>query len=284
MKYRDRYGRETAVTTSQDKLLDRMYGNKWGRGVMKLLSNPIFSKLAGAFLSSSLSAGYVSLFADKHKIDLFDYEDRDYRSFNDFFTRQIKPGRRAVEPGEDVLVSPSDGRVSAYRLTGSNTFIVKNSVYTVESLLRDGKLAKRFAGGTALIIRLCPQDLHRYIYPIDGIKSRTRRISGFLHTVNPVVNRHVCVYKENTREYCLIRSSIGDLIQMEVGALNVGKITDLRPGAGRVRKGEEKGYFEFGGSTIILLLPEGVRVREDFFRNTREGFETLVRRGERVSG
>ena len=282
MKYKDRKGNAAEATTGQDKLLDKLYGSSWGRRLMWALSGRLTSALAGAFLSSTLSALYVPSFAEKNHIDLFDYEDREYRSFNDFFTRRIKPGRRLVE--DAPLVSPSDGRVRAYELTQSRTFVVKNSVYSVESLIRDRKLAQRFTGGTALIIRLCPEDYHRYIYPVSGVKSKDRRISGFLHTVNPVIDRHIPVYKENTREYCLIRTeTLGDVLQMEVGAMMVGKITNLNKGSARVEKGQEKGTFEFGGSTIILLLRQGVQVREDLLANTKEGYETLVRQGENLA-
>ena len=97
-------------------------------------------------------------------------------------------------------------------------------MYSVQSLLRDSKLADRYNGGVALIIRLSVDDYHRYSYPCSGVKSHNRKIKGVLHTVNPVVSKYLPVYLENSREYCMIRSpKFGDIIQMEVGALMVGK-------------------------------------------------------------
>jgi phosphatidylserine decarboxylase len=250
---------------------------------MKFLSLPIFSKCARYILTSRLSAGFVYDFAEKNHIDLFDYEAENYRCFNDFFTRRIKQGRRFFTKDDTMLCSPSDGKVSAYDITESDIFVIKNSVYSVESLLRDKKLAKRYAGGTALVIRLSVDDYHRYCYPANGVKSHDRTIDGFLHTVNPVVNRYLPVYKENCRTYCMIRTeNFGDIIQMEVGALLVGKITNHNTeGKIPVQRGEEKGYFEFGGSTIVLLLEKDkARVCQDLLKNTREGFETKVRQGE----
>lgn len=282
MKYRDRQGREYSFTTKQDEFLAAAYGSVVGRGLMKFLSLPVFSKCARHILTSRLSAGFVPEFAEKNGIDMFDYEPKNYVSFNDFFTRRIKPGRRFVTKDDRMLVSPADGKVSAYEITNSNVFVIKNSVYNVESLLRDKKLAKRYMGGTALIIRLSVDDYHRYCYPANGVKSHDRHIEGFLHTVNPVVSRYLPVYKENSRTYCMIRTeNFGDIIQMEVGALLVGKISNNYPfGGRRVQRGEEKGYFEFGGSTIVMLLEKDkAKVCPDLFRNTLDCCETKVRQG-----
>jgi len=286
VKYRDRQGREYRIDTKQDEFLAAAYDSSIGRGLMKFLSLPIFSRCAEKILSSRLSAGFIGGFAEKNGIDMFDYEQKEYVSFNDFFTRRIKPGRRWVNDNSGVLVSPADGKVSAYETTNSNIFVVKNSVYSVESLLRDKKLAGKYMGGYAVIIRLSVDDYHRYIYPAGGVKSHDRHIKGFLHTVNPVVNRYLPVYKENSRSYCMLRTErFGDVIQMEVGALLVGKITNKQPqGKVRVHKGEEKGYFEFGGSTIILLLEKDkAQVCPDLLKNTSEGYETKVRQGEALA-
>ena len=286
MRYRDRKGNEFEQTTGQDELLAKLYGSTIGRGAMKIASLPIFSKLMRFFLDGRLSSAFVLRFAERNDIDIFDFENRKYYSFNDFFIRKIKPGRRRVDRDKNVIITPSDGKISAYRITNSSEFVVKNSVYTVGSLLRDSKLAERYNGGTAIIIRLSPDDYHRYCYCADGEKSRNRTIKGVLHTVNPIANKYLPVYKENCREYCIIRTkNFGDIIQMEVGATLVGKITNVHPyGRRMVRKGEEKGYFEFGGSTIILLLENGkAAADEDLLINTREGFETKVLQGERIA-
>lgn len=282
MKYRDRQGNEYEQTTKQDKFLADVYASSVSRALMKFLCNPLFSKLGRVLLDSKRSTFAVTPFAEKNNIDMSEYEYKDYRSFNDFFTRKIKPGRRFITNDDSILISPSDGKVSAYEITNSSVFVVKNSVYSVPSLLRDSKLAERYNGGTALIIRLSVDDYHRYCYPCNGVKSHDRFIGGMLHTVNPVVSKYLPVYKENSREYCLIRSdNFGDIIQMEVGALMVGKITNVHKNVCRVKRGEEKGYFEFGGSTIILLLEKDkVNVCSDLIRNTKQGFETKVKQGE----
>ena len=178
---------------------------------------PGFSELGGMILDSKLSASFISDFAEKNNIDLSDYEPKAYRSFNDFFTRKIKPGSRPIPKDKNILISPSDGKVTAYKIDEVNGFVIKNSVYSVRSLLRDKKLAKRYEGGTAVIIRLTPDDYHRYCYAATGIKSHDRIINGVLSTVNPVVNEYVPVYRENSRRYCVIRTeNFGDVVQMAV--------------------------------------------------------------------
>lgn len=112
-------------------------------------------------------------------------------------------------------------------------------------ILKNPSLAKRYEGGYACVFRLCVDDYHRYSYPADGEKSENIRISGILHTVNPIAVESVPVYHENTREYCLLKTErFGTLIQMEVGAMMVGRICNYH-GPRYVKKGSEKGRFEF---------------------------------------
>ena len=290
MKIIDRKGREYDSTDSLQTALKKIYASPFGRALMKIVTSPVISRICGLFLSTGISAAAVPYFAEKHGIDLFDYQTAsngtyEYKSFNDFFTRKIKKGRRLIESDPDALVSPADGKVTAYPIADSDMFVIKNSVYTVRSILRDSKLAKRFAGGTAVIIRLTPDDYHRYIYPCDGIKSHDRRINGILSTVRPIMNEITPVYKENTREYCLIRSErFGDVIQAEIGATMVGKITNHEKNTAKVRKGEEKGMFEFGGSTIMLLLEKDkAAVCEDILAATAEGCEMKLRQGDIIA-
>ncbi len=286
MKYRNRQGQEFEETTSQDKLLQRAYKSYFCRVFLRLLSMPGVSEFAGVLLDSKLSASFISDFAENNNIDLSDYEPRAYKSFNDFFTRKIKPGSRPMPKDKNAVACPSDGKVTAYKIDEVNGFVIKNSVYSIRSLLRDKKLAKRYEGGYAVIVRLTPDDYHRYVYCSNGIKSHDRVINGVLSTVNPVVNEYVPVYRENSRQYCVIRTEkFGDIVQMEVGALFVGKITNAHPyGKRTVLRGEEKGYFEFGGSTIVLLFEKDkAEVCEDLLKNTREGFETKLLQGDIVA-
>ena len=209
-----------------------------------------------------------------------DYEETSYRSYNDFFTRKIKKGSRPVSGSSSDLISPCDCYASAYEISEDQILTIKNAKYTVSSLLHSKRLAARYQGGYALILRLTVSDYHRYAYAATGRQSKNYRIPGVFHTVNPIAGEHFPIYKENSREYTVIHSShLRDIVQMEVGALMVGKIVNHRESC-PVLRGEEKGYFEFGGSTIVLLLEKNaVTLREDLLVNTLSGYETQLRLG-----
>lgn len=284
MKYIDRKGNITIEENSQDKLLRHLYSDWGGRLCLKVLVRPFISRMAGAFLNTRLSAGMVSGFVKRNGIDLSEYKRQEFRSYNDFFTREIKPSARPLNDAENVLVSPCDGKATVCRIGPDSRFFIKDTEYTVEQLLRNKKLAARYLDGYAVILRLTVDDYHRYCYVADGVKSRNVRLPGVLHTVNPAANDVCPIYKENAREYTLLRTKrFGTIVMMEVGAMMVGRITNHQRGPARVAKGQEKGYFEFGGSTIVLLLQHGrVRLDYDLLENSENGYETIVRMGERI--
>lgn len=279
--YIDRKGVIHKNSSSQDKLLNVVYSSALLRLLIKPLTLPIVSKAAGIALDSSLSKLLIKPFIRANKIDMRDYEKKRYKSFNDFFTRRVLLNKRPIQKAR--VISPSDGRVSVYEINENSVFRVKGSDYSLFSLTRSRSLEKRFCGGTAVLIRLCPEDYHRYCYSMSGKKSCNIKIPGFFHTVNPAAFESVRVFSENTREYCLIKNRYTCVLQMEVGALMVGRISNNDIFASRVLQGAEKGYFEFGGSTIILLLEKGVPVRSSFIENTQLGLETLIRQGEAIT-
>lgn len=283
MKYQELDGTLQEKECFQDKFLRKLYTTIQGRMAIKILIQPAVSKMCGRLLNSRISALMIPAFIRKNEIDMSLYEEKRYGSYNEFFIRKIKEGKRTFDENEEVLVSPCDGKVSAYRLDETSSFMVKGSVYSVDQLLKSSSLAKRFLGGCAVVIRLSVEDYHHYCYPASGYKSRNYYIPGKFHTVNPIAVETVPVYKENTREYCLLKTrQFGTILQMEVGALLVGKICNDRESA-KVRKGEEKGHFEFGGSTIILLIQkEKIKLREEFFLNTERGIETKVQMGQKL--
>lgn len=277
MDYIDLQGKKVSNITNQDKLLSFLYTNIFGRMLLKPLIQPQVSKLAGRYLSSAHSKWLISKFIERNGIDMDIYEECDYSSFNDFFTRKIKPDCRPVPEDLDVLISPCDCLATVYPIQENTTFSIKNTEYTLRSLLRSPRLAKRFRGGYAYVLRLTVEDYHRYLYSVSGKQSKNYHIDGTFHTVNPIANDYLPIYKENTREYTVIRSKeFGDVLQMEVGALLVGKISNHKQST-VVTRGEEKGFFEYGGSTIVVLTQKGrVTPRSDLLTNSKNGYETKV--------
>lgn len=284
MKYIDRKGNMTVEENSQDRLLRHLYHDRGGKLCLKLLVRPFVSKAAGVFLNTPFSRFMIPGFVKRNGIDLRDYTKRNFTSYNDFFTRKIKKGLRPIAEGENLLVSPCDAKATVCRIGKGEKFYIKDTEYTLEQLLKSKKLGERYLGGYAVILRLTVDDYHHYCYPAEGVQSPVKKISGVFHTVNPTANDAFPIYRENAREYVLLKTEkFGTILMMEVGAMMVGKITNLYTGKTYVRKGQEKGYFEFGGSTVILLLQnEGVRIDSDLLENSEEGYETILRMGERI--
>ena len=159
---------------------------------------------------------------------------------------------------------------------------IKETYYSLEELLNDNALAKEYKNGICLIFRLIPSDYHRYIYMDYGIEIEHKKIDGILHTVNPISYSKYKVYKQNTREYSILQTkNFGQVIQMEVGALLVGKIVNYYKKI--FNKGEEKGYFQFGGSTVILIIKNNViEIDKDIMEMSNKKIETLVDIGENI--
>ena len=284
MYYMDREGHRTKKTTSQDKFLKFVYTHTATRVLMRPLLLPAVSRLGGKLLNTKVSAVFAGLFARTHGIDLNKYEKQKFDSYNDFFTRKLKPDARLLAQGDDILISPCDAKLTIFPITNDSRFLIKQGQYTVQSLLRDEKLAKQFEGGILWQLRLSVDDYHRYIYPVSGRRSNERTINGVFHTVQPIALEHCPVYKENTRKYCIIKTKeFGTILMMEVGAMMVGRITNHEAEPGYVTRGEEKGYFEFGGSTIILLTQKGaVLPRKNILYRSARGEETRIRQGEKI--
>ena len=281
IKHRD--GRLIDQPNAQDKLLGLLYGSIIGRALHRPLISPVVSKLAGCFLSSGPSRILIRSFIRRNNINMAQFEPVRYRSYNEFFSRKIRPEMRPIDADPTHLIAPCDSKLTALKITPDSVFTLKHTQYTLESLLRNDALAQKYAGGYALIFRLTVDDYHRYCYICDGEKDDNIHIPGMLHTVNPVANDHYPIYKENSREYSILHSEhFGNILMMEVGALLVGKIVNHHNRA-RVMRGEEKGYFQFGGSTVVLLLQAGrAKIDNDILENSHENIETIVRMGERI--
>ena len=278
-----RTGEIIAGNEKQNRLLKLLYDTTGGRIVLSLLTVPALSKAVGAFMDSPLSKPLIKPFIRRSGIDMSQFEQREFRSYNDFFTRKVLPEMRPVDYDEEHLISPCDSKLTVYRIDSRSIFRIKGSRYRVSDLLQNRFMADRFNGGLCMIFRLEVDDYHRYCYIDDGLKTENTFIKGELHTVNPIALERFNIYKRNSREYTVIHTdNFGDVVQIEVGAMMVGRISN-RHGAASIRRGQEKGKFEFGGSTIVLLFEKGsVEVDNDILKNSFEGFETVVKYGEKI--
>ena len=255
-----------------------LYHTKPGRALLKILVCPWVSKAGGAFLSCGLSKVFIAPFIAKNGIDMSPYPQVKYRHFNDFFTREISCGARPIDMDKQALIAPCDSLLSVYDIDEKSRFFIKNSSYSTGDLLGGNtKLAHRFQGGKCLIFRLTVTDYHRYCYLDSGTKEESVFVPGVLHTVNPIALDVVDIYAHNAREYTVLHTqNFGDVAQIEVGALMVGKICN-HPHHAFV-KGQEKGMFLFGGSTVVVLLEQGRAAIQSGFGKQ----EVQVYQGQRI--
>ena len=261
-----------------------LYHTRLGRLLLKPLCARPLSRLCGRFLDSTLSKPLIAPFVRKNGIRLEDFFSDNFRCFNDCFSRRIRPGLRPVDPSPDALVAPCDGLLSVYPIQKDTVIPAKQSMYTINDLLGGDPAAARFEGGTCLVFRLCVNHYHRYCYPDGGRPLRSAFIPGELHTVRPIALGQLPVFVRNCREYALLETDhLGTVAQIEVGAMLVGKIAN-HPAPERFERGDEKGMFLYGGSTVILLIEPGrIHIPKEAFVLSAEEREIPVCMGERIA-
>lgn len=290
IRYYDRY--KQILQTEQiygERWLRFAYENPIGRGFVQLLARrKLFSAYYGWRMNRKYSAQLVIPFIVKYDLDVDEFARSafEFKTFNEFFWRGLKPAARPITPGERVAALPADGRHLAFPdVDAAEGFYVKGAKFTLAELLGDAALAERFAGGSMLISRLCPVDYHRFHFPVAGVPGEPRLINGWLYSVSPVaLRRNIRYLVENKRVVTLIESPVfGPVAMIEVGATNVGSIKQTHVADRAVAKGEEKGVFKFGGSCVITLFQRGrIRFDADFVAQSAQQVETYARMGDRL--
>ena len=242
------------------------------------------SWLYGLWMSSFLSRWQISGFVESLSIDMDEavIPVDGFSSFNDFFARRLKPEARPVVVGEEVCCVPADGRVLVIqKLDQDQVFLVKGVQFNLGDFLQDEEMTKRYLGGSMVIVRLCPSDYHRFHFPLDGVPGSAKRIGGYFYSVNPLAIQYKPdLFVKNERQVCEMKTAYGKVCLIEVGATMVGKVVQTYTPKVFVNKGDEKGYFEFGASTVVLLFePDRIDLDEDLVANTYKGYETLCKMG-----
>ena len=280
---KDRNGNVVQGDASQEKTLGFLYNNAFGRLVLKLLCRRFVSNIGRMYMESRFSKGRIQKLIKQHGIDMEQYENRDFSSFNEFFIRKLAPGARCVDMAPRSLIAPADSKLSVYDITSESIYRIKSCDYSIKTLLGgDEALANEFLGGKCLVYRLSVDNYHRYCYPDNGTEAFYKFIPGVLHTVNPIALEKYDVYGKNCRELTILDTeNFGRVAYIEVGAMMVGKINNHHRTS--FKRGEEKGYFSFGGSTIVLLYQENkVEIDQDITENSKKDIETTVLFGEKV--
>ncbi|MBQ9835585.1 MAG: phosphatidylserine decarboxylase [Akkermansia sp.] len=269
-----------------ERALRWVYGNPLGKLSLHLLiKRAFFSRIMGWMKDTRSSARNLQQFVEEYGMDATEFARpvSDYVSFNDFFTRTLKPGARPICPGNTVAL-PADGRHSGWQdLSDMSGVFIKGQSFDLPALLGSPDLAAKYAHGSAVLSRLCPTDYHRFHFVADGVADAPVRIPGPLASVSPLCLRHKLSWLwTNKRELTTLHTpNMGDVLILAVGATGVGAIGQTYTPGATICKGDEQGYFAFGGSTIITFYEPGrVQLAEDILRNTANCTETYARQGD----
>jgi len=265
------------------------YGHPVGRLALEaFVKRPFFSRWYGWRMNHPSSRGNVLPFIRDFGLDVNEFADppESYRTFNEFFFRRLKPGARPVDPDSAAAVFPADGRHLGFPDVAQMAGVfVKGQRFDLPRLLGDAALAARYARGTLVLSRLCPVDYHRFHFPLAGRPSAARWINGPLYSVNPIALRRSLSYLwENRRTLTTLETEkFGRVLILEIGATNVGSIVQTYPPGALVAKGDEKGYFRFGGSSTLLLFEPGrVHLAADLAEHSQHQRELYAHVGDRL--
>ena len=253
-----------------------LYYNFVGRVFLKILTRKPLTNLGGCYMNTKLSTRRIPKFIKQNKINMDEYIDEEYNSFNQFFIRKIKDGARMLPKDKNLFLSPADSKLSVYPIDEETVLSIKNSKYTIDEFVRDKELAEKYKGGYCFVYRLCVDDYHRYFFIDNGNIKDQKKIKGVFHTVQPIAFKKYNVFSENSRECTILETeNFGIITQIEVGALMVGRIHNNK--VDTFKRGDEKGYFLFGGSTVVLLVEKDkVIVDKDILNHSKQDIETKV--------
>jgi len=287
--YIDRKTKELKTENPPAKIfLKFLYHNPFGRyTLLPIVKRKLISEIYGRFMDKSSSAKKISQFAKQFDIDLSELKKNldEYTSFNDFFCRRLKKGARKIEQG---FVSPGDGRLIAFEnISELKNFYVKGRDFTLDEFLQNKNLANRYSQASLLILRLAPNDYHRFHFPYNGIPSKTTKIKGKYNSVSPHALKvyFTTVFCQNKREFLSLKTKDkNEILISPVGATMVGSIIETYSSETEVQKGDEMGYFKFGGSSIVILVDKDkIKIDKDILENTQNKLETFVRLGEKIA-
>ncbi|WP_312819901.1 phosphatidylserine decarboxylase [Kaistella carnis] len=270
-----------------EKWLDWLYHNPVGEATLwTIAKRKIVTSLYGDQMEKPASADKIMPFVKEYDVDLSIAQKQNFTSFNDFFIRKLKPEARPIVADSLAVASPSDGKILAYENIKNADFYIKGFRFNVNSFLNNPELAKKYEDGAMIVFRLAPPDYHRYHFPVSGTTASSNiKINGDYYSVNPLALRKKAeIFWLNKREYGVIRSPLfGDVVTVEVGATMVGSMIQTYSGT-TVKKGQEKGYFKFGGSTVVLLFEKDqIKIDADLLTNTANSLETTIKMGEQIA-
>lgn len=252
-----------------------------------LLTHPWVDRLVAKYQNSRMSRGHIQTFIRQHHIDMTEFEPHDYRSYSDFFLRKFRAGLRPFVEEPTHLAAFVEGRYFGWeRFSDHQRMPVKSKSLSRTQVLGSREYARRFANGPVLMARLSPMDYHYVHYPDAGRTETGYRLGYHNNTVNwrAIQNKPQIICQNERQVSLLLTDHFGCLGFVEVGATTVGKIVQTHPEDQRYSRGQQKGFFRFGGSLVVVFGEEGAwKPAEDILSHTERNVETLVRLGEPVA-
>ena len=288
IQFIDRKTKELITETPPaEGLLRFLYDNPFGKtALLPLAKRKFISDYYGRKMYQPSSTKKIESFVKQLNIDLSESQKSlsEFTSFNDFFYRKLKPNARPIEDG---FVAPGDGKLLAFEnISDVAHFFVKGRKFTLSAFLNDVHLDETYKNASLIILRLAPNDYHRFHFPYAGVPSEITQIKGSYFSVSPIAlaNNFAKVFCENKREFCTLKTKDkGSVLIAPVGATMVGSILETYTPHKDVNKGDEMGYFAFGGSTIVLLVDKDkITIDADILENTKNRRETFVKMGEKI--
>lgn len=289
LKYWNRY--EKKIKEDQiyaDWFVKYCYENPIGKKLLDyVFSKKNFNFIYGIYKNSKFSLKQIKKDIQDYAIDMEMYESGPFKNYSEFFLRKFKTGVRPFSQSQDSMGAFAEGRVLAFEeITPTHLYPVKGAFLSAEKLLDNKELALEFMGGPIVIIRLCPIDYHHFHFPDDGRITKSWRIGGAYHSVNVLALKHKGdIFLDNERQITIMDTkNFGKLAYIEVGAMCVGKIIQENPGLTEFQKGQLKGHFEFGASTVILLGQKGKwKPSEDLLLHSSKNTESFIKLGDEIA-
>ncbi len=271
------------------QLLVFLYSSLVGKVLRPLFNGKLACLVYGWVQQTFFSKKKIESFVKKYSINMDDFSvpEGGFTSFNDFFIRQLRPGARTIDSDPATVVSPADSKLFVVQNISIDSFFhVKNKRFILKNFLKDEILAKKYIGGTLLLFRLSPCDYHRFHFPFDAQPSAAICVKGNYDSVNPIVYKNglIPLLKNNRVLIVLETEQFSDVLLVPVGAMLVGKIISTYTVGEKGKKGDEMGYFSFGGSSIVLLFKKGIIKPLDFIcDHSKRNLETQVLMGQAVA-
>lgn len=276
-------------STKPSGILPLFYNNTFGSTMRSCITTPWLSSLAGWYADSRLSSYHIKGFVKEHGINMDEAQQPDiarYPTFNDFFTRKLKPTARPIDRNPETIISPADGQLFAIEDIGPDTeVLVKGKSFDLATFLGDENLADQLIGGTLIIIYLAPHDYHRFHFPVNATPRTAKRIKGNYESVHPLVyNNGIQPLTENERQITLLKTQhCSNVPFISVGALCVGRIINTFTPEQAYKKGHEMGYFSFGGSTVAMVFPkQSLRLDPSIKTQLQQKNTVPVKMGQRI--